>query len=354
MNNINLLIRYSIFFAFITTFLNNRFSKNFKNNKIISILNFNSIEISLIIMLLIYLLSFIDYNDIHNDIYNNIYNNIPLFPTIIEGKKNRKKKKKKKKKKRKKKQEKESKELISSRKMLSSFKTMDSPPNKLDIEQLNTAMKNANEAVSCGVGTECFREKKIESLKGEYINAKKNVEVAPEELSDARKEYYVYSFSEDYYKEKEGEILSQEGNKKLDEIKEHNESEFNQLDAMNNSYLNLFNYIQSLKNLFNKISSENNELKEKIQEKIDTAFTTKRKVYYEDIEIEKNEFYIKLLRMFYFIFIFSYILLSIYYKEFKRNNLIFMFLLIIFPYISTYIMSYLLKQIHYLTSKLPK
>ena len=58
--------------------------------------------------------------------------------------------------------------------------------------------------------------------------------------------------------------------------------------------------------------------------------------------------------MFYFIFIFSYILLSIYYKEFKRNNLIFMFLLIIFPYISTYIMSYLLKQLHYLTSKLPK
>jgi hypothetical protein len=336
------LIRYSIFFAFITTFIKNKFSIKNKNNKLLNIIDFNNTEIYLTIMLLIYLLSFIDYDNL----LNNLDMNISLFPSIIEGKKNRKKKRRKK--------NKSDKNILNATKMLNSFKTMDKLPTQIDIEQLNDTMKIVNETVSCGEGTECFKQKKIESLKENYLEKKRNIEVAPVELKEARKEYYIYSFGEQYYNDKEGEILSEEGNNKLETITKNINSEFNQLDAMNNSYLNLFNYTKSLKNLFDNIKDENDNLKEKIQEKLDTAFTTKRKVYYEDIEIDKNEFYINLLKFLYFILIITYIFLSIYYKKFKRNNIIFIFSIIIFPYISMFIMTNLLKQIHYYLSKLPK
>ena len=82
-------------------------------------------------------------------------------------------------------------------------------------KDVNKLIAKANESVSCGVGSDCYRQKKIDKLHDIYNSKGVNKKTAPEQLDVARKNYYTYAFGQPGYIEKETQVLTDRVDKEI-------------------------------------------------------------------------------------------------------------------------------------------
>ncbi len=112
-----------------------------------------------------------------------------------------------------------------------------------------------------------------------------------------------------------------------------------------NKYQNNLNNFDNLKDTYTYYNNDNISLMKKMESNDSTVVTNYRKTYYEQQGISNLDFYYDVL-FYIYTFVFFAIIISLFTSQSYfsvTTNLIILFVLIIYPYVSTIIFYYIMK-----------
>ncbi len=218
---------------------------------------------------------------------------------------------------------------------------------------LNSVIQQANKQTNCG--PDCQREKKIEDLKGKYNKAKNNLENGPENLAEARKNYFTYAFGNKYFNDFNEKEFTEKSNKLVKNMKEQHSDDVNEINDLLDNYKGLYTSKQNTIDLLSKYKKENKELEKDTDDYVKIAETNDRRVFYENQEINKLKKYNSILSIIYWVTFALLIVIIIYngyYSNFKLLKVVVLFF--IFPHSFNLIFNLLSKVGRFIYKRLPR
>ena len=226
--------------------------------------------------------------------------------------------------------------------------------------KVNNLINKANESVLCGPGSDCYKNQEIERLRKKYENKQSNKRTAPEQLDSARKNYYTYAFGQPGYIQKETEVLTRRVDKLIVEKTRVHKTSIEEINLFIQSYDSAVSYKKNLLLYLSKLYNENMELSQEIKDSIASLKTADRKVWYEDDQIKTIDTWVTVLKGLYWLIFAIFAGLFLYNKmwnidrPFKYVYCVVLLLLILWLYISDYIVVKVLHFVHKLVNYLPK
>ncbi len=226
--------------------------------------------------------------------------------------------------------------------------------------KVNNLINKANESVLCGPGSDCYKNQEIERLRKKYENKQSNKRTAPEQLDSARKNYYTYAFGQPGYIQKETEVLTRRVDKLIVEKTRVHKTSIEEINLFIQSYDSAVSYKKNLLLYLSKLYNENMELSQEIKDSIASLKTADRKVWYEDDQIKTIDTWVTVLKGLYWLIFAIFAGLFLYNKmwsidrPFKYVYCVVLLLLILWLYISDYIVVKVLQLVHKLVNYLPK
>lgn len=227
--------------------------------------------------------------------------------------------------------------------------------NNFDLDKFNSFIQAASQQVACG--TECQRQKKIQQLKDNYLNAEANLKLSRPQYDIAKKEYYSYIDGQSGY----NEMIESELSDKADQIAEKFNDKFNKkinnIKSLLQTYNGLLINFRNVLDLFKKYKKNNIFLAKKIKNDSNDILTNERKTYYEDQNIDSlNSVYYYVLLVIYIITVICFVIFSLIYPSqtsWKIKLLLFIVFLAL-PFISTFVLGKIIELIYWIFGLLPK
>lgn len=227
--------------------------------------------------------------------------------------------------------------------------------NNFDLDKFNSFIQAASQQVACG--TECQRQKKIQQLKDNYLNAEANLKLSRPQYDIAKKEYYSYIDGQSGY----NEMIESELSDKADQIAEKFNDKFNKkinnIKSLLQTYNGLLINFRNVLDLFKKYKKNNIFLAKKIKNNSNDILTNERKTYYEDQNIDSlNSVYYYVLLVIYIITVICFVIFSLIYPSqtsWKIKLLLFIVFLAL-PFISTFVLGKIIELIYWIFGLLPK
>ena len=220
--------------------------------------------------------------------------------------------------------------------------------------QINALLAKSTEALTCG--PDCQKMKTTQELEQKYLDSQTNMQTAPIQLEDARKNYYVYTKGDSAY----NQMLEDDLTKKADRIGDVISSRFNE-EVKKATILNTY-YNSDLVNskntfeLYNRYLKENKNAETIIQDSHGDVLTNDRKTYYETQEYDSLDWWYNFFIGAYYIFVISFAVGLILFPNklslLRKIGLLILF--VIYPFIIDYIVTFLMKIINNITKLLPK
>jgi hypothetical protein len=233
--------------------------------------------------------------------------------------------------------------------------------NSIVMGQQQSLLNQANELISTGnktlaCGPTCQRKQKEDELKKAYVDSQVNLQTAPEQVTVSAKNYYTYVDGPSGYNKYNKDKVT----KTVDDISKEYSSEFSssleKAKQLNSDYNSMHNNSLNSEELYNKYIYENTELNENIKKVSSDVFTNGRKTYYEDQQIESLQNWYALFVWMYGIVIVSFFL-CIFFVSSDYSllwKIIYLVLLVIYPFVCTRVALFILSSLKYLYSFLPK
>jgi hypothetical protein len=223
-----------------------------------------------------------------------------------------------------------------------------------DLDKFNSLIDQAAEAITCDAN--CQKQKKIDELKQKYINAQSNLARGPQQLEIARKNYVIYNKGEPVY----NELVEMELTKKATMISTFYKDNFNEesQNVLSNvkTYSGLLSNLKNVFELYLKYKQENIELTKKLKDETNDILTNERKTYYQDQGIDNLKFY------YYYFLLIVYVICVILFGVFNfiypsqmswKIRAGILVILVILPFISTWILGKLVMMIYSIYGLLP-
>jgi len=224
---------------------------------------------------------------------------------------------------------------------------------KINLDKLNKLTDSIAEQVTCG--PECQESKTGEELKTKYLNAKTNVATAPGQMDDAAKKYYLFVGGEQGYSEYMDKELGQRAKKITDAYQERMNALIKETELKTAAYDGLYKNVANIYELHDKYRLENVDLELKLSDTTSDAITNDRKAYYEDQGVDTLDYYYSYEKYAYWII--AVIVLALL----LTNGLLgwpkkigFSLIIIGYPFVSTYILSFFIGLWQKLYNWLPK
>ena len=221
-------------------------------------------------------------------------------------------------------------------------------------EKINQLLDFSSENLLCG--PDCQKNKTTEELKQKFLDAQTNLQIAPINLENTKKNYYVYSEGLPFYNNMLEEELQQKADKISTLVSEHFNSEVSDANIMN-TYLNtaLINS-KYTKELLENYLEKNTKLKLELKESYGDILTNDRKTYYETDALTSLTLWYRLFWYIYYVLVIMIILAFIFspIKLLKIQKFIISVLLLFYPYYIDYILRWIYGLWKLLISRLPK
>ena len=220
-------------------------------------------------------------------------------------------------------------------------------------QTINKLIKKTNEQTTCG--PDCLKEKKITELKSKYDNEKTDISKGPENLAEARKNYFVYAFGDKYNNNFNEKLYTKEAGVKVTEMKKQHANNIKEISNVLNDYESAYVYKSNMGDLSQKYEEENKTLKGEIDDNMKEVTTNDRKVFYENQQIENIKYYKYLIKIVYWVTLVLYTIVFIYDGFYKRVKMDMMLILLyIYPYVIDRIVGKIIYLIGILQQYIPK
>lgn len=226
---------------------------------------------------------------------------------------------------------------------------------KNDLDKFNSMIDQATDAITCD--SKCQKQRTINDLKRKYLNAQTNLASAPSQVSTAKKNYVIYSQGQSIYDDQVNKDLTKKGKEIASFYAEiFNKESQNTLTDIQ-TYSGLLANLRNVFDLYVKYKKENVELQKKIKEESNDILTNERKTYYQDEGIENLKFiYYYFLLSIYVICLILFAIFNFVYPSqisWKIRLAVFIVLLLL-PFVSTWILGKLIMVIYNIYDMLPK
>ena len=223
-----------------------------------------------------------------------------------------------------------------------------------NLDKFNSMIDEASDAITCD--SNCQKQRTIDDLKQKYLNAQTNLATAPNQLTTAKKNYVIYSQGQTSYDDQVYKQLT----KKAKELASFYAENFNKetQDALTDiqTYSGLLANLRNVFDLYIKYKKENSELQKKIKKESNDILTNERKTYYQDEGIDNLKFY------YYYFLIVIYVICVVAFGIFNFFypshiswiiRLVMFIILLILPFISTWILGKIVVIIYNIYGVLP-
>ena len=227
--------------------------------------------------------------------------------------------------------------------------------NKNNLDKFNSMIDQATAAISCD--SECQRQQKDEELKQAYLNAQTNLATAPNNVYVSRQNYVVFDQGQPAYDELIDSELLQQAQQLTSYYKINFTDESQNINFNINTYSGLLINLKNIFDLFLKYKEENIKLFKQLKDETNDVLTNDRKTYYQDQGIDNLKFYYHyFFLLIYIITILAYIIYNVMYpSQFSiLLRIIFLALMILLPFISTWILGKIIGIIYAIYNLLPK
>lgn len=152
-------------------------------------------------------------------------------------------------------------------------------------EKLNALLEQSLETISCG--PDCQRKKTTDDLKQKYLNAKTNIQSAPDQLETTRKNYYVYTKGEPYYDNIVEKDLIEKAESIGNLLANNFKEEISNANLMNSYYNTELTNSEYTTELYSVYLEKNQQLQKDIKDNHSDVLTNDRKTYYETEALER-------------------------------------------------------------------
>ena len=221
-------------------------------------------------------------------------------------------------------------------------------------DKINQLLELSSQELICG--PDCQQKKISTELKQKYLDAQTNLQTAPINLENTKKNYYVYTEGGPFY----DNMLETELQQKADTIStllsENFNSEVSDSNVMN-VYLNtaLINSKYTTELLENYLE-KNKQLKLQLKERYGDILTNDRKTYYETDALNTLTFWYKLFWYIYYVLVIILVLVFIFSSIDlpKMTKIIISILVIFYTYYIDYVVRWVYGLWKLLISRLPK
>lgn len=225
---------------------------------------------------------------------------------------------------------------------------------KISQEKINQLLDFSSENLICG--PDCQKNKTSSELKQKYLDAQTNLQIAPINLENTKKNYYVYSEGLPFYNNMLEDELQQKADTISTLVSENFNSEVSDANIMN-VYLNtaLINS-KYTKELLANYLEKNKQLELELKESYGDILTNDRKTYYETDALNSLTLWYRLFWYMYYVLVIMIVLAFIFspIKLLKIQKLIISVLVIFYPYYIDYIVRWVYGLWKLLISRLPK
>jgi len=216
-------------------------------------------------------------------------------------------------------------------------------------DEIQDLMRQANKSFTCNA--ECQRKKEVDKLKLAWINSaeQNNEEKMKKQLQDNRKKYFLATKGPLFYR---NNVLQPEFDAEIQKFIKTQQTNLETIHLENtrtlNAYTATYSSLDGNRQLYNNANDKNKTLKKELDRKERTTNTAERRVYYEFQEMDKLEYYNKIIKIVYFVVLALYAILSLRYiaGEYKKPGFwIFVVVAAAFPFVlpiaTRYILSYI-------------
>jgi hypothetical protein len=144
-------------------------------------------------------------------------------------------------------------------------------------KQIKGLVSKTNSLILCDAS--CQRQKELVKLKTEMDNAEINLEDAPSNLENAKRNYYTF-LNGNYNQQLYNQNILQADKIYNSSLRKHNKL-MNEVRTYNNYYTSQTTSLKKINNYSEKIKKENKEIKNEYDELIDSIQTNNRKSTYK-------------------------------------------------------------------------
>lgn len=220
-------------------------------------------------------------------------------------------------------------------------------------DKINELLEKSSQDILCG--PTCQELRVTDELKQKYLDAETNMQTAPIQLEQSKKNYYIFTEGRTYYDNMLEEELNKNANMISKLLSENFNDEISSANTMN-TYLNtaLINS-ENTKELLEEYLKKNQLLKVKLRERHGDILTNDRKTYYEIEAYENLVLWYRFFWWIYYIVVLIMILVLIFSPSYKVfYKIVIIVLLIFYPYYIDYVVKWIYGKIMWLLSKIPK
>lgn len=198
--------------------------------------------------------------------------------------------------------------------------------------KISALLEKSAEALVCG--PDCQRQKMIGELNQKYLDAQTNLQTAPINLENSRKNYYVYKEGQPFYDNLLEEELKQKAEVIAKLLTESFNVEVTSANTMNQYYNTDIINSRYTKELLETMRKKNKLLKLELRKKQTDILTNDRKTYYENTASDTLTLWYKFWWYFYYIMVAVYVI-AIFVSPSQTSwikKLVLLVLLVFYPY----------------------
>ena len=219
------------------------------------------------------------------------------------------------------------------------------------IQSINDMITTANN--SCD--HDCQLAKQKSELKQRYLDAERNVRVAPEKLTQAEHDYLLNRDGPKKYREVLRSHYGKNAEQEMNKLKNEHATIMNEVkkNLMKIESQNVEMYNSS--NYKNMLTSTQTRIEDETEDKVRSTTVSSRKIFYMEKQIESFSWWFYLFRNLYWICAMVWIAIGvIYYRQFTTRSLATFVFIVAYPFFMVWLFVAAYSSVIYVASLFPR
>jgi hypothetical protein len=219
------------------------------------------------------------------------------------------------------------------------------------IQTLNEMVASVNN--SCD--HDCLLAKQRSELRQRYLDAERNVRVAPEKLTQAEHDYFLNRDGPKKYREFLRNRYGKNADQEIQKLKDEHKMIMNEIDLGIMKIQSQNNEIYNSSNYKNMLTSTQSRIEDELQENERSAAVSSRKIFYMEKQIQSFSWWFYLFRNLYWICAVIWVIIGvIYYRQFTTRSIATFVFIVAYPFFMVWLFVAAYSFVKYVVSMFPR
>jgi hypothetical protein len=219
------------------------------------------------------------------------------------------------------------------------------------IQTINEMVASVNN--SCD--HDCLLAKQRSELRQRYLDAERNVRVAPEKLTQAEHDYFLNRDGPKKYREFLRNRYGKNADQEIQKLKDEHKMIMNEIDLGIMKIQSQNNEIYNSSNYKNMLTSTQSRIEDELQENERSAAVSSRKIFYMEKQIQSFSWWFYLFRNLYWICAVIWVIIGvIYYRQFTTRSIATFVFIVAYPFFMVWLFVAAYSFVKYVVSMFPR